>query len=316
MRQAGVLIVLAVLAVLAGVASVAGGDIDNNDQFASRSIYDATGLDSMTVTGGIIGGSGALRPDTTLGVFDEFGAELAEDDDSSILGDGMASGLYRMPINADGSIRLGVSGYEDFDFDGQIDRSGGKPHKQSGQYDLYIDIRDAAGDLTGEKFFFESTLATGIVDRFAPDTSLLSPQAASFDVYIDNVSPFVPGLDPVDFISFTGLVPGDQFQAEIISGDFDTVLGWFDASGDLIDFDDDINRDSLLSRLFGVVPDGGELIFAISGFPDAGEDRLPFDGRHGEIGGYELELTMNPEPATLMLLALGLPALLKRRKSA
>jgi hypothetical protein len=313
MRQAEILIVLAVLA---GVVSAAGGDIDNNDQFSSRSIYDASGLASMTVSGGIIGGSGALRPDTTLGVFNEFGAKLADDDDSSIIGDGMASGLYQMPINADGSIRIGVSGYEDFDFDGQIDRSGGRPHKQSGDYDLYIDVRDAAGDLTGDKFFFESVLAAGAVDRFAPDTSSLSPQAASFDVYIDNVSPFIPGLDPVDFISFTGLVPGDRFEAEIISGDFDTVLGWFDAAGALIDFDDDINRDTLLSRLSGVVPAEGELIFAISGFPDAGEDRLPFDGRHGEIGDYQLALNMNPEPATLMFLAFGLPALLRRRKSA
>ncbi|MDP6546517.1 MAG: hypothetical protein QGH60_21270 [Phycisphaerae bacterium] len=40
---------------------------------------------------------------------------------------------------------------------------------------------------------------SGVVNRFAPDTSLLSPQAASFDAYIDNTSPFIPGADPVDF---------------------------------------------------------------------------------------------------------------------
>jgi hypothetical protein len=310
MRQAEFLTVLLVCASVAGVAC---GDIDNNDHFASRSIYDASGVDFLTVSGSIIGGSGALRPDTTLGVFDEFGVELADDDDGSILGDGMASGLYRVPVNADRSIRLAVSGYEDFDFDGMIDRSGGKPHKQAGDYDLYIDIRDAAGDLTGETFFFESALTRGAVDRFAPDTSSLSPQAASFDVYIDNVSPFILGADPVDFLSFTGLTPGDSFEAEIISGDFDTVLGRFDSAGGLIEFSDDVNRTSLLSKLSGTVPQDGELIFAISGFPDGGEDRFPFDGRHSERGAYELALNFNPEPATLMFLAWGLPVMLRRR---
>ena len=312
MRQAQI---FTVFAVCVAVAAVASGDIDNNDQFGLRSAYDASGQGYMTVTGDISGGSNALLPDTLLGAFDEFGAKFAEDDDASTMGNGFASGLYRVPINADGSINLAVTGYDDFDFDGQLDRSGGKPHKQSGAYDLYVDIRDAGGDLTGESFLFENTLVVGLADRIAPDTSSLPAGAASFDAYIDNISPYIPGSDPVDFFSFTGLTPGDRFEAEIVSGDFDTVLGWFSASGNLLEIDDDITPTSLLSKLTGVVPEGGELIFAVSGFSDGSEmDTIPFDGRHSASGTYGFELNMNPEPATLIFLTAGLPVLLKRRK--
>jgi hypothetical protein len=315
MRQAEILTVLAVCAAIAGVANA---DIDNNDSFALRSIYDASGRHSVTITESITGDVNVPGPDTTLGLFNEFGVKFAEDDNASIIGDRWASGLYRYPINDDGSIHLAVSGAGDFDFDGDIDRGGATAHNQAGDYDLHVDIRDAAGVKTGESFIFESVLASGAVDRFAPDTSSLSPQAFSFDAYIDNTSTvFIPGTDPVDFISFTGLTAGGSFEAEIVTGDFDTLLGWLDASGGVIEFSDDISHSSSLSKISGVVPDGGELIFAISGFPDGGSwDLLPFDGKHSETGNYELALTLNPEPATMLFLTAGLPMLLKRRRSA
>ncbi|MDP6546516.1 MAG: hypothetical protein QGH60_21265 [Phycisphaerae bacterium] len=105
------------------------------------------------------------------------------------------------------------------------------------------------------------------------------------------------------------------FQAEIVSGDFETVLGRFDASGELIEINDDKSRTSLLSELSGTVPADGELIFALTGFLDGTNvDALPFDGHHSETGSYSLALNLNPEPATLLFLTAGLPVLLKRRR--
>jgi len=126
-----------------------------------------------------------------------------------------------------------------------------------------------------------------------------------FDVYIDNNSTSTPGADEIDFVSFAGLAPGTSFIAEITAADFDTMLGWYDDSGVLIDCDDDGGA-GLLSRIEATVPASGVVNLAVSGYDWYG------DGFTTESGCYTLELV--PEPVTLALLTVGAAAVLTRRR--
>jgi hypothetical protein len=129
------------------------------------------------------------------------------------------------------------------------------------------------------------------------------------------------GGGDVDFFTFSNLKPGSNFLAEMVKGKFDTFLGWYDDSGNLLLSDDD-DGDGLLSLLEGIVPSSGKLNFAVSAFPD-----FNFDGSHvvnGKNNKYKLAVTGQfvtsvPEPTG----ALGLGFLvctalasLKRRGTA
>jgi hypothetical protein len=91
------------------------------------------------------------KPDTILGAFDESGSLIAVNDDGGPFGSNWGSGI-ESAVNSDGSFKLKVTGYNDFNFDGLNDFSGGpcnggsggggcvenEPHPQSGNYELAI----------------------------------------------------------------------------------------------------------------------------------------------------------------------------------
>ena len=79
----------------------------------------------------------SLGPDLTLGVFNQAGALIDTDDDESPLGNGLASAIHGQ-VNADGSIHLKISGFNDFDFDGFSDTNAGVGHNQTGAYELFV----------------------------------------------------------------------------------------------------------------------------------------------------------------------------------
>lgn len=87
-----------------------------------------------------------------------------------------------------------------------------------------------------------------------------------------------------DFYEFTGVPAGVGFKVEIVDDGLDTVLGRYDAQGDLIDVDDDSGIGAL-SRLTGLVPESGSLVFAVSGFPDFGFEP---GFVHDQSGSYQL----------------------------
>ncbi|MAT71864.1 MAG: hypothetical protein CMJ58_20365 [Planctomycetaceae bacterium] len=108
-------------------------------------------------------------------------------------------------------------------------------------------------------------------------------------MYIDNLVGFV---SDVDFFTFQGLAPGTEFTAEttnVDAGDIDTLLGWFDEGGTLLDVNDDIDLEAgnYLSRLTGAVPASGTLTFAVTGYGD--DDFL---GYHEQFEAYELILSL------------------------
>lgn len=242
--------------------------------------------------------------DTTLGFFGSAGELIAVDDDGSLLGNGFASGLNGFDVNADGAIPFAVSGFGDFDFDGLVDGSSA-PHGETGDFEAFLSVFDASGgELARQRF--DGTLSPGGVQQF-----LAGPNPAwiggTFELELLNF--FGPASD-VDFWTFDGLPAGAGFVAEVVTGDFDTLLGWFDAGGDPLAVDDD-GGDGVLSRLTGVTPAGGAVTLGVSAFPDR-----DFTGVHSASGGYTLTLTVIPEPlsATGALVAIAWVSLVRRRR--
>src|SRR5690606_22432760 len=125
-------------------------------------------------------------------------------------------------------------------------------HGESGDYEVFVDVYDFFGDPV-DSFSETRTLEPGNVDEFSfSDFQWLS---GSYDVYIDNTVGGANAGD-VDFFTFTGLPSGASFAAEVTLSEtieFDSVLGWFDAAGTLLAFDDD-SAGGTLSLIEGTVP--------------------------------------------------------------
>jgi hypothetical protein len=240
-----------------------------NDNFAQATILPAGVLsvdDDVSVP----------FPNTVLASLDWLGFIEDVDDNSSIYGNGFASGLSGVSVNAGGTIDFLVSGHPDFDFGGN--------HNWSGEFGFEIEVFDFFGDSLGTFTDF------GILE---PGSAASFSYQADFDwdtynINIDNtVDDSIVG--DVDFFTFTGLTPGAAFTAEVTQEtltDFDSYLGWFSHTGFLLDTDDDDGVDDL-SLLQGTVPANGRLTFAVTGFGD--ED---FEGFHVEQADYSLELTI------------------------
>lgn len=270
---AGRTIASALLLLVTSGAAFAAAEIELNDTFDNRTVFDpgvvtadgsldilidpndadfvfsATLNSGETNTHSIAGqtpGSsffGAIDNtsgvDTLLGTFDESGTLLQTDDDSSPFGGGLADALNGI-VNDDGSIRFGVTGCCDDTFTGN--------HDEAGDYELYV--------------FFDTF--------FAAD---------------------------VDFLSFTGLTPGELVRARITAANFDPVLGLFSELGAQLAVDDD-SAGNLLSQLTITVPVDGTINLAVSGFAD-----FEFIGAHGQFGDYSVVIESVPLPAAWLLLA-------------
>jgi autotransporter-associated beta strand protein len=86
--------------------------------------------------------TGLGSPDTMLQALDALGNEVAFDDDSSVFGNGLGAG-FGSTVGADGTIRLNVTGYPDFDFVGDHDEIG----------DYTLSIRVGNGDPADSNVF-------------------------------------------------------------------------------------------------------------------------------------------------------------------
>jgi hypothetical protein len=242
-----------------------------NDTFGERTIL---GSGVLLVEDSVTPGFESF-PDTMLGIRDQFGEIYLVNDDDSPIGNERASGLEGVPTNS-GSISFAVSGFPDEFFEGS--------HNEFGEYEVFVDVFDFFGD-EFESFSEVRTLQTGSVDEFF--FSDFEWIGGTYDVYIDNT---ISGASPadVDYFTFTGLTSGSGFFAEVTNATsgFDSILGWFDDSGTLIEFDDDDGFENL-SLISGVVPANGQLTFAVTGFDD-----FEFVGNHSEDAAYSLEITL------------------------
>ena len=263
--------IAAVIAIsLLGATETSTRAVEPNDTFGESTIL---GAGVLLVADDLFP---APAPDTLLGSRTLFGGIGVVDDDGSPEGDGRASALFGVPTNS-GSVSFSVTGFGDDSFVGA--------HGESGLYATQVIVRDFFGD-TVDEFFEVRDLSPGTAHDY--DYSDFSYLNGTYDVIIDNVI----GGD-VDFFTFTGLVAGEDFTARTLAPDdaIDTVLGWFDDSGSLVDEnDDDVANNSLLSVLEGVVPASGQLTFAVTGFGD-----FDYSGRHLENSPYDLQLILGDE---------------------
>lgn len=150
-------------------------------------------------------------PDTVMRSLDEFGAEIAFNDDGSPLGDGFASG-FLSTINADGSLHLEVTGFFDYDFDG-LDDDIFEPHVQAGDYALVVKLGPF-----------------GDVDYFHV-TGLLPGSAWSAETVA------LPGEDPVDTVlteyDALGTILGQNDDINYPDVTLSALSGVVPASGDI-----------------------------------------------------------------------------------
>lgn len=114
----------------------------------------------------------------------------------------------------------------------------------------------------------------------------------------------------IDFLSFTDLVPGSSFDAEITTAAFDTVMGWLNEAGDIIQLDNNGGAGTL-SRITGIVPASGVVTLAVTG----SNDNLLI-GLHPDTGDYNLNFTGTyiPAPAAALLAPMGLLIARRRRR--
>lgn len=143
------------------------------------------------------------------------------------------------------------------------------------------------------------------VTGFPDDTfSGAHEQAGSYELYVYLDTFFAAD---VDFLSFSGLTPGELVRVRIASADFDPVLGLYSAIGEPLAVNDDFDG-SLLSQLTVTVPGDGMLQLAVSAYPDFG-----FVGDHGDAGNYSLVIESVPLPAAWLLFAPALAVFLRPR---
>lgn len=138
-------------------------------------------------------------------------------------------------------------------------------------------------------------------DGLDDDTLAPHEQEGDYELFI-KLGPF----GDTDFFRLTGLLPGSAWSATTVAiDDFppDTVLTAYDDLGSIVDQNDDISFPAnLMSSLGGIVPASGEVILAVTAFPD-----YTNVGGHLDFGLYDLDLTYTavPEPSTFAVLAIG-----------
>ncbi len=232
------------------------------------------------------------RPDTILGLYDPAYSTLMDsDDNSSPMGNGFASQLLGVPVRSNGSAYFRVTGSPDATFVSN--------HMQAGQYSVQFDVRDPLGELVAEKSFteFESVSPLSL-DNIWMNPSAVPAGFASWagftvDVTVNNV--VGPGTgDSLDFFVFTDFEPFQEVTATITDAEFDALIAIYD------------NITLVTSSvggpptLVGQADAAGNFRVGVTGLGDDG-----FAGAHALVGAYTLEVLPVPEPASMILLAIG-----------
>ncbi len=166
-------------------------------------VHDFTGLPAGAAYAAYIDNTvGDGTPDTVMRSLDEFGVEVAFNDDASPLGDGFASG-FLSTINADGSLHLEVSGFFDYDFDG-LDDDTLDPHGQAGDYALVVKL----GPFGDVDFYRITGLQPG--SPWSAET-LAAPGSDPLDTVLSSYDESGEIIDQNDDIDF----PGGNFLSEL-----------------------------------------------------------------------------------------------------
>lgn len=131
--------------------------------------------------------------------------------------------------------------------------------------------------------------AAGANDTFAGAKPITLPFESATVPSLTKIEPI--GGD-VDYFRFH-LEAGETVTAEVVRGCFDTVIGVFSPTGELLSFDDDGGVD-LLSKISYTAPEAGNYAVAVSAYRD-----FAFVGVGEDGGRYVLRVTARscPPPA-------------------
>lgn len=272
-------------------------------------------------------------PDTMLATFDSLGSPLTFNDDSDAdtnlpsPADESLGSLFRLEAPGTDVYGIGVTGFDDEDFDGFDDFGGNvDPHGNVGAYAITVGRVDPM-TLGGD---FADT------DPLNDTRSGADPIAVSTGTAAIAVNELTASGTDVDFFEvrlqagqiFTAMTaPLDGLSANFDSPD--TLMGIFDSSGTKLFDDDDAGNtneaddnpamfdldsdnpsddDVFGSALHFFVPADGIYYLGVTGFDDEDFDGLE-DGTtnpHGFTGNYALMVSVAvPEPSALVLLGLG-----------
>ena len=191
-------------------------------------------------------------------------------------GNGFATSVSGNFINGD--VTVSLTGVPDWGFVGT--------HSESGATDWWLSINGAPATVA-----FQADLISG-----GKIVSLLSAGAYNpGDTWRIDVDNLIPGPDPKDFILFSGLVPGANYEAEVTGASdptFDSLLAVINpATGAHLADNDNLGPGSTLSLIAGTVDPSGQLLLAVTGKPPLGAPMAydPWvDDHHAQISNYTL----------------------------
>lgn len=284
---------------LAGAARAVGAPVfEPNNSKSSPTILDPgqfVVIDSLSANSG--------RPDTLLAHYTADNQTfLGSDDNSSPLGNGFASQLVGVPLDANGGAYFRITGAPDTSFIGA--------HTQSGQYYVQFDLYDSSNNFFKTLPLEFEDVVPGMYDFVWIDPPAIpEPERVGGTVTVTIQNIVGPGTgDSLDFFLFSGMEPNQQFTA-MLTADFDARLGLFGGPGNTLL---DSNGDAVPT--ITAVADGlGRALLAVTGLGDAN-----FTGTHAEVGNYTLSIVpfIVPEPASISLAALGVAivAMFRRRR--
>lgn len=259
----------------------------NNDTFENRELVNC---DCTYVTGKLEKREAPnCEPDTYLFLFDKEDNVVAQDNDSSSLGNGKASGVYGLaPIpNGDspgGTVRIGLTGRPDGvdgHFNGLFFNA---PHQQIGEATVYVTFYDDMGVMLGMETYV-ADFQTGL-DAFRINYEVPFGTTA-VDVEVDNTTDMQIYKGDVDFYELDCFPAACDVRIKVVGGmDHDCnsiplVMGWYDKNGNLVECFEETSEDGFV--FMDVISDAnGRVRLAISGAGDCN-----FNGIHDEHEGPE-----------------------------
>lgn len=246
---------------------------------------------TLVVNDSLNGNAG--RPDTILGHYNaSYSTLLGSSDNGSPLGNGFASQMLGVPLDANGSAYFRITGAPDTSFIGA--------HTQSGQYYVQFDLYDSSGAFFKTLPLEFEKVDPGMLDNIWIDPpAVFEPQRVGGTVNVTIQNIVGPGSgDSLDFFWFSGLLPNQQFTATL-TADFSARLGLFGGPSNTLQQSNGDATPTITAMADGL----GRALLAVTGLGDTN-----FGGVHAEVGNYTLAVApyLVPEPATITLAIVGI----------
>jgi hypothetical protein len=239
--------------------------------------FQATAGQTLNLWTGFPAG-GTTSMDTILRLFDASGNELEWNDD---FGSSLYSRIANFIIPATGTYYVGVSGYENFDYDPNLPGTG--VSGSTGDYELFIQLTIAVEDPEGDALTtaFQTGIGPGrLPNPFVRTAAIGDGLYASRDV------------DLYRFEASAGQTVTLATERPAGGTSMDTMLRLFDAAGNQLAIDDDSGPGvySLISNF--AITQTGVYYVGVSGYNNSAYNpNIPNSGSQGSTGDYTLTIS-------------------------